>query len=257
MSSYKLKMVKRSMQTKSITKPDKTVKDTIHAPLQKSPLMSQFMEENMKLAQLLDSERDDFSETSLLNSFQKADSEVISKVLDSKGPYYRRISTYTKSIRQYWRERKRRKQVSQLSSEGHTYTEIADKLGVSLKTVQRDMKKVSRYYHGQLNKAWRIMKEERQRKWARELEGLSIWQQYKIVTGRLAKHQKIMRGREYKRHLMKIVIDMDDLRHDVFPTLKVWPETITSVILPLHVQIILRSDGQNMKYGSFTVGAKG
>jgi transcriptional antiterminator len=63
----------------------------------------------------------------------------------SKRPKYRVINKYVKSKKKYWRERNRRKKVWELSGK-LTYTQIAEKLGISEKTVQRDMKKISPYY---------------------------------------------------------------------------------------------------------------
>lgn len=205
---------------------------------------------------------DDFPESSVFNSFHMSNNSPFSRENTrltrkkrKKTPDYRIINTYSKSTNQYWKERNRRKQAWLLSSEGYTYTQIAKKLGVSEKTVQRDIKKVRRYYIGQLNRSWRIMEEERQAEWAKKVEGLSLTQQFKLVTAKLGDYLERKRGREYKRHLLKLIIDMDDLKHGVFPTIKPWPSHKQfSITLPLHVQFILRANGQNMKYGGFTIG---
>jgi len=55
---------------------------------------------------------------------------------------YRQIHKYTKSIGQYKGERLRRKTVFQLYSQGLTQQAIAQELGVSPKTVYRDLKKL-------------------------------------------------------------------------------------------------------------------
>ena len=99
------------------------------------------------------------------------------------------------------------------------------------------------------------MEEERSRRWAKELEGLNTFQRYEIISKRLAKFLKAQRGREYKRHLLKLIIDMDDLKHGVFPTLKIWPNRgRLEMYKPIHVLVILRANGKNMKYGGFTIG---
>lgn len=112
-------------------------------------------------------------ETSLLNSFQVRDNTEFSRVNDNNTPEYRRINTYTKSIEQYWKERNRRKKAWQLSGE-YTYKQIADKLGVSERTIQRDMNKLRRYYIGQYNKKRRAILDEQKKRVSAQLEGLSL-----------------------------------------------------------------------------------
>jgi len=200
-------------------------------------------------------ENNDLAKLSLLNSFQDRDNEAFGRVWDSTAPFYRKVDAYMKSIKQYWKERNRRKKAWLLSSEGYTHTQIAKKLSVSEKTVQRDIKKVRRYYIGQLNKSWRIMQEERQAKWAKEVEGLSLTQQFKLTTRLLGDFMDRRREREYNRHLFRIILDMDNLRHGVFPSLKVWPnQDHLKITYPFHVRFVLRVDGQDLPYGGFTIG---
>ena len=235
---------------KVVTRPEINMAPTS----QKCPEISHLMLKNGISREFLSANDAAFLKISPLEDFQDANNERISRVRRAR-PVYRRINKYTKSIRQYWKERSRRKKAHQLHSEGFTYKQIAAKLGVCRKTIQRDIKKTRCYYVGQINRAWRIMEEERHRRWAKELEGLNIFQQYKIISKRLAKFMKARRGREYKRHLLKLIIDMDDLKHGVFPTIKAWPShKHFSITLPLHVQFILRANGKNMKYGGFTIG---
>lgn len=196
-----------------------------------------------------------FPETSPLKTFQDKKSGAISRVSDNKEPVYRRMNVYIKSIKQYWKERNRRKKAWQLSSEGYTYKQIAEKLGVREKTVQRDMKKVRRYHIGQLNKSWRIMQEEQMAAWEKKLEGLSLSQQFKVTTRLLGEFMDRQREREYNRHLIKIVLDMDHLVHGVFPTIITWPkQKCLRVTLPIHVRIAFRVEGKDIKYGGFTIG---
>jgi len=192
-----------------------------------------------------------------LDSFQERDNEDFSRVCDSKTPFYRRKNRNTKSIEQYWKERNRRKLACHLSSEGYTYPQIAKELGVSEKTVQRDIKKVSRYYIGQFNKACRIMQQEKIRKWREQLNGLSQTQQFRVMTNLLCEAIDRKREHEYNRHLFKIILDMDHLKHDVFPTLIPWPdrESVT-MTFPMHIRFFLRVDGKDLPYGGFTIGGK-
>jgi len=193
-------------------------------------------------------------ETSLLRGFQVEDMHRFSRVNDTLQPNYRTINRYTKSIAQYWKERNRRKQAWHLSGKGFTYKQIAAKLGVSEKTIQRDMHKISRYYIGQFHKACNEIDAERQRRITEKLEGLTLSQGFSLLTKLVIEQRKRQSAQEYKRHLIKIIIDMDDLKHGVIPNLKMWPRNVRSIVMPLHVQVLLRIEGKHFKYGGFTVG---
>lgn len=230
-------------------------KTSIGSTSEKCPEMSQLLETKGIPGLKETVENNDLAKLNLLNGFQMSDNEVISRVWDSKTPFYRTMNRNMKSIKQYWKERNRRKKARQLSSKGYTYTQIAKKLGVSEKTVQRDIKKVSRYYIGQLNKAWRIMQEEKQREWQQQLNGLTLMQQFKLTTRLLGEYMDRKREREYNRHLLKIILDMDNLRHGVFPTLKMWPDqNHIQMTHPIRVRVVLRVDGKDLPYGGFTIG---
>ena len=87
-----------------------------------------------------------------------------------KGPGYRRKHVYVKSISQYREERKRRKQVCELSS--LSQEEIAKRLGVSVRTVQRDQAKAKPYYQGRFNRFCRELHEKEMREFNETSEGL-------------------------------------------------------------------------------------
>ena len=130
--------------------------------IEKSPEMSQSMENDVLSHAHKVLNQPPFPETSSIQSFQGEDNASISSVLDRKArlkrkrtPYYRIIDKNSKSVKQYWRERNRRKQVWKLHGEWLTYPQIAKKLGISVKTVQRDMKKIAPYYRGILFKQLR------------------------------------------------------------------------------------------------------
>lgn len=232
--------------------------------IKKSPVLRQLMGADEDFETLKQLEQDGLPETSPLHGFQvedncasSSDNTSLTHKKRKKTPNYRIIDKYSKSKKQYWKERNRRKLACQLSSEGYTYTQIAKKLGVSEKTVQRDIKKVSRYYMGQFNKACRIMQQEKMRKWQEQLNGLSQTQQFKVMTKLLCEAMDRKREREYNRHLFKIILDMDNLKYDVFPTLIPWPdrESVT-MTFPMHIRFFLRVEGKDLPYGGFTIGGK-
>lgn len=171
------------------------------------------------------------------------------------GPEYRVMNRYVKSTKQYWKERNRRKRARELESQGFTYKQIAKRLGVSEKTVQRDMKKNRRYYIGKINRAYRLLEEERKRKLDRELEGKSLSQQYKIMSRRIDAYMKRVKLRKYLRHLFVITIDMTKLDHGL-PKLKFSPSKSFSVNFsePFHVRILAKTEEFEAPLGGFTIG---
>ena len=81
-----------------------------------------------------------FSNSSKSNSAEE--SSACNRKTSLKGPCYRRKHVYTKSIEKYRKERERRKRVCELSN--LCQEEIAKRLGVSVRTVQRDQAKIKR-----------------------------------------------------------------------------------------------------------------
>ena len=107
---------------------------------------------------------------------------------------YRKIHVYTKSLERYKLERARRRKVRSLARKGLKQKEIANELGVSIRTVKRDWKKLTRYINGQFNRqVWEVnakqMEKERQR-----YEGLTIKEELKLIK----KDLKALK----KRHLL-------------------------------------------------------
>ena len=120
--------------------------------------------------------------------FDYEKSDRFSGVFDTKKhknvkskPGYRRIRKNYKSTGKYWEERNRRKQVLQLFSQGFKYKEIALRLGVSERTVKRDMAKIRPYYERLVRNHMRRLGEERRAEIERMLEGKSLLERYKIV----------------------------------------------------------------------------
>ena len=72
---------------------------------------------------------------------------------------YRKMRKYTKSVEQYKRERARRKRVLELFEKGYAQKDVAVQLGVSTKTVGRDLKKLLPYMSAEITRS-RIRLEE-------------------------------------------------------------------------------------------------
>jgi len=232
---------------------------------EKCPEMSQFMENNDLSQTHTVLNNVPFQETSDIQSFQGVDNDSISSVLTErgmfkrrKGPSYRIINRNLKSKTQYWKERNRRKQVWKLNGEGLTYPQIAKKLGVSAKTVQRDMKKVFPYHKGILLKQLRELEEKRYRKFEKMLDGMTLIQRFKTLTNMIIKQRKQKRGREYRRHLVKLFINMDncsEVEGVPIPRITHWPKAKhSSVVMPFHLKFFVVIKGCPIPMGGLDVG---
>ena len=73
---------------------------------------------------------------------------------------YRKMKKNTKTVKQYKKERERRKKVVTLLEKGYRAKDIASELQVSRRTVQRDIKKISNYMRGVLNKKMQATRDE-------------------------------------------------------------------------------------------------
>jgi len=222
--------------------------------------MSQLLETNADFETQKQIEQHLLDETSFLSGFQlrhncafDSNNTLLAHRKRNKTPYYRRINKYSKSIQQYKKERNRRKQAYKLACKGYTHEQIAEKLGVSTKTVQRDFKKLKSYINGKLNKTVMKFEEERWNKIQAQLKGLNEFKRLHQLTNLLIKLEKQRRGREYSRHLMKIIIDMDDLVEDTtIPKIKRWPNREHMTFkMPLHFKFYYRIGGKNLRIGGF------
>ena len=122
-----------------------------------------------------------------------------------KGPGYRKKHVYTKSIAKYRKERERRKRVSELSN--LSQEEIAKRLGVSVRTVQRDQAKIKPYHRGQFNRFRRELNEKEMREYNETSKSLSLEQRAKLLTALLNSQRK--EEAAHKRFLRTFFIDID------------------------------------------------
>jgi hypothetical protein len=135
-----------------------------------------------------------------------------------KGPGYRRRHVYTKSIAKYREERDRRNRICELSNLNQE--EIAKRLGVSVRTVQRDQAKIKPYHLGQFNRFCRELREKEMREYNETSESLSLPQRAKLLIKLLDRQRK--EEEDDKRFLRTffIDIDLDRCAADGFPEAK-------------------------------------
>lgn len=243
-------------RTKSKEKVVTDPKTNMASTLEKCPEMSQLMLRKGEGRKIQRTENVSFPEIDDFLRFQDTNNEGFSSGFDKKqrvtkrkGPQYRRINRYLKSTKQYWRERNRRKAAWNLSGEGYTYKQIAEKLGVSEKTVQRDIKKIRPYYYRLSRRYFRELEAERNRKLREELEGKTIFQQYEILSNKMDYHMKLMKTREYRRHVMNVTFDFDAFVTGE-PPLVITPAVCSPIAKPFHIRFWLKSANNKRMIGS-------
>jgi predicted transcriptional regulator len=195
------------------------------------------------------------TETSDSLKLQQGDNYSFDKTralkLHRNAPQYRKIERYVKSIKQYKLERLRRKKVRALSYKGMTYPQIAKELGISERTVARDMKKQRTFQIGQFHKGLRKIEQDQIDKFNKETAHLSPIKKFQVLTDLLIKQQSIFKMRDYNRHQIKIIIDMNDLT-DGCPSIHFWPQPPWSLTKPIHFDFYVEHDGQTKSIGGLT-----
>ena len=139
-------------------------------------------------------------------------------------PQYRLIRVYSKSSKQYWRERNRRKQVLKLTKDGYTLQQIAKQLGVSYRTVRRDAVKLRPYIKGQFNRHLAELSRQERERLDRELEDLSMQdmgKRFQTITNLMFKTRKLSKQEIEKQHNNMIFLDYDNLDVCGYPTIKI------------------------------------
>ena len=143
---------------------------------------------------------------------------VCNRKTSLKGPDYRKKYVYIKSIAKYRKERERRKRVCELSN--LSQTEIAKRLGVSVRTVQRDQAKIKPYHKGQFNRFCRELREKEMREYNEISDSLSLPQRAKLLIALLDRQRKEEEAHKRFLRTFFIDIDLDRCAADGFPVAK-------------------------------------
>lgn len=179
----------------------------------------------------------------------KKDSNVKSK------PEYRRIKKYYKSHKRWRVERERRKRVLQMFGEGLSYGVIAERLGVSERTVKRDMAKIRPYYERKIRSYLRKFEDERRAKVEAELAGKSLSEQYTLLTRMLINSRKQVKQREYRRSKLTVTIDLDAAVAG-YSAIKVEPKPPFSIKYPFNISFELTGKGKRIPVGGLTISSE-
>jgi AraC-like DNA-binding protein len=175
---------------------------------------------------------------------------------DRSRPEYRRVRKNFKSPKRYWLERNRRKRVMELCEQHLSCRQMAEQLGVSERTVKRDLARIRPYYERQIRHFLNRVEQERREEAAAQLEGLSLNEQFRLLKRRAAAIidlHKLMEKREYIRHQMSITIDLDNVSQG-FPAIKSTPQPSFSIRLPLKINLEFKKNGVTQRVGEIVVG---
>lgn len=166
---------------------------------------------------------------------------------------YRRIRKYYKSPKRYQKERKRRRRVLDYYEQGFSYKTIAQKLGVSERTVKRDMVKIKPYYERKIKNLMRKLQQERIANFQAMLEGKTLVQRFNILTKEIARSYRLKKERGYRRSRMVLVINLDDCTNGV-PSMFAEPNPPFPFKTPFKLMVSFIKDGKSQFGAVFSIG---
>jgi len=82
----------------------------------------------------------------------------------------------------------------------YTETEIAEMLGISVRTVIRDLNRIRPYYFRLSRAYFRELEQERIKEFNAKWEGASLKEQFKLLTEAIAERRRRWQIRQYRRH---------------------------------------------------------
>jgi hypothetical protein len=166
-------------------------------------------------------------------------------------PSYRLIRTNYKSPGRVKKERLRRNRVLKLWIGDVKVKDIAVELGVSERTVKRDLARIRASVERRLARRFRLLGEEERLWFLGSLEGLSPVEQIRRSCEKLAEIRKSAKVKRSSKIL--VTFDTDALRAGR-PCLKFRPSMPVSFVPPgvLNFRVIL--DGKNWYVGQFALG---
>jgi len=210
--------------TKSTKKAVTTTKNNIPSYDKICHIMSQSMwrkgEHKEEVSQLIDA----LQKIGYFKSFRRSENEQFGTEKHSLKPErklktrskasYRLVKKYYKSPYQYKKERMRRKLCWLLHGK-FKETQIADMLGVSVRTVIRDLNKVKPYHYRMFQAACRQIQENHMKKLRLEMEGMSLTERYNTLLKAMETQRAIGTIRKYLRHHQIITIDMTQISYGI------------------------------------------
>jgi len=219
--------------------------------------MEERRERDVEIAELMDALR----KIGYFQSFQTKEKHTLSsdnlqetrsrKIKHRRKAAYRRIKKYYKSVDKYKKERIRRKLCWLLSGK-HTYKEIGEMLGISKRTVIRDINKIRPYYYRQSRAYFRRIHAERQREIQEKLASMSISEQYTYLTELIATQRDLYKVRQYRSHFTILTLDMTQTDSYGIPKLTMTGKGDT-LAYPHKIRVHFKTDKFLADIGGFNI----
>jgi len=177
-----------------------------------------------------------------------------SSLICSKKWTCRHIKKYYKSIRQYKNERLRRKLCWLLSGK-YREAEIAEMLGISVRTIIRDMNKIKPYYFRMSRAYFNQMEQDRIKEMNLKLEGKSVFERLNILTSAMIERHNLFKVRPYRRHYQIITVDMTQQKYGI-PKVTFTPRGRQTLAYPYKVRVHVKTKFQDEEYTVDIAGFK-
>jgi len=185
------------------------------------------------------------------SAFNSIDLMLRAGLLHKKAEY-RRVDKYYKTSKQYWKERNRRREILRLIGENLTQREIAERLGVSERTVKRDVAKLRPYQERKFRHQMDLLKREWDERLETELAGKTELQKLNILTQKCSLYNKALKMREYYHHQMYVTIDLDKILCG-FPEVRIWPQKQTNFKMPITLNLRFVKNKKVLNIGNTTL----
>ena len=163
---------------------------------------------------------------------------------------YRRINEYIKSPSQTKREKIRRMRVLDLWLKDWGTGRIASELGVSTRTVERDLGKLGETIKRRFERCARAASEEERLQLMRQLEGLSPVEQAKRINHLLANTKRSGVRRECHKLLVKIDVDAFNMGKNALS----YKPKFAALVAPYVINFQLVLDGDCRGIGQLRIG---
>ena len=131
--------------------------------------------------------------------------------------------------------------------------QIAERLGVSERTVKRDVAKIRPYQERKFRHQLRLLQKENDEKFEAELAGKTPLEQLKILAQKMAQRNKVLKMREYYHHQIYVSIDLDKAVNG-FPEIRIWPQNANATYrMPLTVNIRYVKNKKAIPFRNMTI----
>ena len=134
-------------------------------------------------------------------------------------------------------------------------TEIAEMLGISVRTVIRDMNKIKPYYFRMSRAYFSKLEEDRIKEMKLKLVGKSELEQLKMITKAMLEQRSLFKLREYRRHFQIITIDMTQQTYGV-PKITFTPRGNQTLAYPYNVRVHVKTKFEDKEFEVDVAGFK-